>query len=255
MTLSDEIAGLLADYEILKATEEGIRVPTHCLYPSFEPVDVFVSKKRDGFEVHDSGNAYRSAWAHGRDPRLIANVMEEQAARFNLTERGNVLVARVSDKEWLTAAILAVANASAATANAAVAKFVAAAETSLKERIGRILEKTVPKDMPTEERFSLRGKSGKQHVFDFAVVRRDAAPILLIDAVAPHHNSIAAKYVAFSDVKAALNEPNERFAVFDRALEHDDAALMEQVADLVPLASFAQGTQRALSYERHRKVL
>ena len=45
-------------------TESGSRFTTHCLYPSFETVSVYVVRFGDGFNVHDDGGAVRSIWDH-----------------------------------------------------------------------------------------------------------------------------------------------------------------------------------------------
>ena len=42
---------------LCEETPEGARVATHCLYPSFESVRVFVARLSDGFNVHDGSGA------------------------------------------------------------------------------------------------------------------------------------------------------------------------------------------------------
>ncbi|MEJ8571294.1 hypothetical protein [Microbaculum marinum] len=225
-------------------TGDGARVTTHCLYPSFDPVDVFVVRNGNGFRVHDGGGAERSAWAHGRDEKMIRRMLNRHAARHHIKVVNDVLVADAPSIDWLRAAILAVANASANAATAVVERVVAAAEHDLSDRVFRVLSRAF---MPaTIGRASIFiGMSGKQHEFDF-VVRPSKDKTLLIDTVAPHHVSIASKYVAFADTRFEDGSGIDRFAVYDRPLESSDVSLLQQVADLVPYTSLEAGLKRAL---------
>ena len=117
--------------------EHGTRVSTHCLYPSFDPVNVYVVRFGDGFRVHDGGGAERASWLHGRDDKLTTRMLNRYAQRYDLKHSNGVLTGDAATIDWLYSAILAVANASAAAANAAVEHVVAAAESSLRERVFR----------------------------------------------------------------------------------------------------------------------
>jgi hypothetical protein len=222
-------------------TEYGLRVRTHCLFPSFSQVEVFIVKIGDGFRIHDGGSAAKESWLHGRDDHLISSCLKREGERFHLEIVNDSLVASAHDEQWLPAAILAVANASSAAAYAAVSKLSVAAEESLVERIGDALARSFAKDKIVKK-FSVRGKSGKEHAFDFALLG-DGRNQIIIDAVSPHHASIASKYVAFSD---SGGQGLRKFAVFERPLLRDDVSLMQQVAQIVPLAALVEGSRRAL---------
>jgi hypothetical protein len=88
------------------------------------------------------------------------------------------------------------------------------------------------------------GRSGKHHRFDFVV--RSFGKVLLLDAVAPHHISIASKYVAFADMAQSRNK---KFAVHDRRLESEDISLLQQVADIVPVTALEGGIKRLVLQE------
>jgi hypothetical protein len=223
-------------------TEFGTRVLTHCLYPSFSQVSVFVVRVGDGFRVHDGGEARREAWLHGRDDSIINPCLKRESLRHHLEIVDGSFVAKPANLDWLPSAILAVANASAAAATAAVARFNTALEGSLVERIHDALSLVYLKDRIVRE-YTLRGKSGKDHSFDFALLDHGESQII-IDAISPHHNSIAAKYVAFADTDA----PNlHKFAVYERPLLRDDVSLMQQVASIVPFGSLIDGSRRILN--------
>ena len=198
----------------------------------------------EGFRVHDAGGAERSAWTHGRDARLIQRILSRYASRYHLRVLNGVLSVDAPNEAWLSSAIVSVANASAAAALAAVERSAAAVEMSLGERVYSVLSRSFGQKHLSRE-YSFRGKSGKEHHFDFAL-KRDEDQLLLIDTVSPHHVSIAAKYVAFADTRLDDGMDITRFAVFDRPLDADDVSLLQQVADLVPFKSLEPGVRRAL---------
>jgi hypothetical protein len=239
----DDIKAALSAFEACTETEEGSRVTTHCLYPSFDQVNVFVVRIGEGFRIHDGGGAVRSAWLHGREESLVSRMLTKQAMRYQIRVQDDSLIADVPSIEWLASAVLAVANASAAAAHAAVDRFVSATETVLKDKILKVLRSTVSHSTIAAE-YEVAGKS-KMHRFDFAVTEFDGS-ILLLNAVAPHHISVSAKYVAFSDLIHRDDVRTDRWAVHDRELERSDVSLLQQVADIVPMSALPKGLERLL---------
>ena len=229
--ICEDIRAALASFAMCDETTDGARVPTHCLYPSFEVAHVYIVRVGDQYRIHDGGGAFRSAWSHGRDETVINRALSAEATRFHLMVSDNHLVSEDVSADWIPAAMLSVANASSLAANAAVARFVAAAEEALTERINRVLVSIVPSERIARE-FVVKGKSGGDRRFDFAVRNGDEFGLLINGVSAHHHSSIAAKFVAFSDVEAPIES---KFAVSDSRLETEDAALMQQVASIVPL--------------------
>lgn len=231
----------LGERDSCEETESGARVITHCLYPSFEPVEVFVAKVGDGYVVHDGGGAVNSAWLHGREE--IGKILSKECARFGVDHRNGLAEARVANADWLRSAILAVANASAAAAATSLERVAVAAERVLADRIFDTLKRVVPKNNIARE-FEHRGGSGKRWRYDFAA----SVPghLFLVNAVSPHHVSISAKYVAFADLPAN-DTAVEKIAVFGRKLETADVSLITQVATLVPVEALERGVRRILS--------
>lgn len=215
-------------YDSCVDTSDGTRVPTHCLYPSFEVVNVFVVKHGDGYIIHDGGGAAGCAWAHGRDEDYTARFLKAAALRFACEVQGKVITANVETSDWLQSAIVSVANAASDAASAAVGKSMQSTKEKLATQIQRILERS-PRHIQLDQGVEIQGKSGKTHTFDLAI--RLPKKIVLIDTVVPHPASIAAKYVAFSDT--GRTEAREKFAVYDRELERSDKVLLGNVADLV----------------------
>lgn len=225
-----------------ESTLDGSRIATHCLYPSFDSVYVYVAKLGNEYRVHDGGGAHKCAWVHGRDSHIISRAISIEAHRFHLSVVENSLASPDVPIEWLQSAILSVANASALAATSAVAKIVAAAEEALVDKIQRILSATFPAERIARE-FSIRGRSGGERHFDFAV-RNGSGFNLLINGISPHHSSISAKFVSFSDTDVEIQK---KLAVHDRDLPADDTALLQQVAIVSPLSAFAAATEVFLS--------
>lgn len=231
----------LLDFGKCEITIEGARIATHCLYPSFETVYVYVLKFGDEYRVHDGGGAYRSAWTHGRDENLIRRDIAREIAQFHLQIADEAIISPDVSVDWLENVIIGVANASSLAAHRAVARQAQAAEEALIERIDQTLGLTFERDRIVRD-IRVSGKSGGERHFDF-VVRKGDDFGLFINGVSPHHASINAKYVAFADVEG---DASTKFAVCAQILDADDTALLQQVARIVPLASLAAGATRAL---------
>lgn len=242
--ICEDVRAALGAGDRCEETEEGARVLTHCLYPSFEAVAVFITKLGDGYRVSDGGGAVRNAWLHGRDEPLSHRMLSREASRYHLKVSGYSLVAEVPTIEWLRSAILATANASASVAQAVNGKATAATERLLKEKIRETLSHIAPEERIGTD-VEVTGNSGDLRHFDYSIKAANDN-ILVISALAPHHTSIAAKYVAFADTKG-LNRL-AGFAVYDRPLERGDISLLLQVTDLVPIGALDLRARKALAH-------
>lgn len=240
----DEIKAAMADFAACEPTPEGARIATHCLYPSFEHVRVFVAKLGDGYTVHDGAGAHNTAWLHGREEHIITKSITEAGDRFGLYLAGKALAARVQSIDWLSTAILSVANASSLAAHDAVEKIVGAQEEALVDRIGKTLDEILPPN-DVKKNVDVRGASGGKRHFDF-VLRLESPRPVYVNSVTPRRNSVAAKFVSFADTKV---DTRFKLAVHDRDLEMGDTALLQQVASVLPLASLRLGAERSLAVQ------
>ncbi|WP_349370164.1 hypothetical protein [Salinarimonas sp.] len=241
--ICEQIRSALAPLASCEPTTSGARIATHCLYPSFDPVEIHVVGHGDGFLVHDDGGAYREAWLHGCDQPAIKRWLTIAADRFSLQVVDSTLVAEIASAEWLQSGILSVANGAAFAATMALDRR-PVSERRLVERITEALASAF-REVEIQREVPVVGQSGKTHRFDLALTG-PRGETLLIDAVAPHPVSIASSYVAFSDTQRASAARRVHFAVFDRPLDEADALLMRQVAELVPVAGLADGARRVL---------
>jgi hypothetical protein len=237
VTLCKHIQSVLDPVAPCVETDEGAQITTHCLYPSFDPVVVFVVRYGEGYEVHDGGGAIRSAWDHGKEISAARKFLVQHSEAHQLIVKDDILTARVNGPDWLLSAILTVANTSAVVARDALESVQRSSESALKELIYSVLIKIVPQRYIAAE-YPVRGSSGKMHHFDYAI-RPVPDRAIVLDAVSPHHVSVAAKYVAFSDTNDNDSIIN-KLAVYERQLAHDDASLLVKYAKLVPIKGLGE---------------
>lgn len=223
-----EISTVLDQFQTCERTHDGTRVSTHCLYPSFERVHVFVVSHGDGFIVHDGGGAARAAWEHGNDRSSFSRLLTLAAAAFGCETSRDQIRISVLSQDWLWAGIASVANASADAARAAVGKVRVSRENDLIKKTKAILDAASWRP-ETKLNYIYAGESGKLHTFDLGAIYSEDT--ILIDAVIPHPNSIAAKYLAFSDTKRRRGL--YKYALYDSDLSPEDKSLISGVADLI----------------------
>jgi hypothetical protein len=231
----ETILNALSDFAKCEETPDGYRILTHCLYPSFTPVPIYVVKFGDGFIIHDNGEAKATAWEHGRDSAIATRYLNEQALRYGLKLEDGRLSLTVQTADWLASAIVAVANGAATAAGQAVEHVARSAMLVLQDEIQKVLVGRFAASRVTAKP-TRAGASGRSYEFDFAV--SDAGHTVLIDAVTPYANSINSKYTAFSDVGSMLEKRG--LVVFDKPLEPSDKTLLSEVADVVPLKALTE---------------
>lgn len=218
----------IGKFEGCEPTQEGFRVMTHCLFPSFEQVAVFVVKHGEGLIVHDGGGAARAAWMHGAEPKSLKRSLSNAAASFGCVVRDHTITIDAASEEWLWAAVASVANAASDAARASVGRVRQTTEETLIRKTKAILD--AAKWKPTTKLDAqYPGRSGKMHTFDLLIERN--SEMALMDAVVSHPNSIAAKYVAFSDTETRPGL--YKYALYDNDLSAEDKTLLSNVADLV----------------------
>lgn len=232
----EELIPLLARTPLCVNSGESAQIETQCLYPSSDPVFVFVSKLRSGFQVHDGGGAMRSAMIHGRSWQTA---LERAGKRHSVDVIGGALFATPPDEDWLYPAILAVSNASAMAARLAHEAAVSRSESTLKEAIYDGLRRAVAESKIGRD-YEYRGRSGHLWQIDFAVREQR---LVLVKSVVQNGNSINSNYAAFGDI----GDPEEvsKFSVYDRELNQDSEALLRQVAALVPVGSLTPMVQQS----------
>lgn len=236
---------LAAKHVDCEVTERGLRFTTHCYYPSFDRVAVYVSRFGEGFRLSDGGDAARSAFIHGRDDQAFEISLKKACVRFGVEPHEGALVAQVDSEEWLFAAILAVANGAAQAASETSSKVSARKTRELRLKIHAALSDVVPAHTIATE-YTYPGRSGHNWKIDYAILKNQSP--LLVKAISPDVNSINSNYTTFDDIFEAEENYTRRFSVFEQKLKHEDQSLMLRVAELVPLASLEIGARAALSH-------
>lgn len=206
-------------------TENGARIRTTCVFPSFEPVFVYVAKLGDGFVVHDAGETVAVIMAHGQEGDMAKRVIRSECKRYDLAFGERRISLKIDAAEWLETAIVAVANTAASAARSALKDTNKKAECDLTDVIFHLLEPKVAKGSLTKG-FPYLGESGRRYKFDLAVQSRDH--LTLIETVTPHANSVNSKYVALADVPS---EPAvKKIAAHNNDLSQEDILLLQNVA-------------------------
>lgn len=93
-------------------TARGVRVTTHCMYPSNGLVTLLVSGGEGTFVVSDDGGAIRELTATGVNIRQASKSISNFASLLGVEYRDGVLYSPLSSAKELPAALLLVANSS-----------------------------------------------------------------------------------------------------------------------------------------------
>ncbi len=235
----DELRPILDQLSYCQETAAGACVMTHCYYPSFDRVRVFVARDRSGYRVTDSGEAAAAAVQHGRDDFAVETGLRRASEYYDVGLHDGALVAAVDSPEWLPAAILAVANAAAMAAKVANEHTSRAFVNALQDRIGDTLKRVVPAHHVTRG-YAMKGHSGIEWPIDYAVL--SSRRPLLIKALKPHRNSINSNYATFGDI----GDEAKCFSVYDKPVREEGQALIRQVARLVPVSGLEPQTREVV---------
>ena len=239
----DLIVASLSDLQC-EETPDGARILTHCLYPNFDQVAVYVQTHLDGFLVHDGGAGFDIAFDEGHNATAMKGLMREYSALFGADTDDHRIFARALSADWLPNAVMSVANASASAATALVT---GAGDDRIEDREFR--EKTYRtlvdafKDENVPRRIKRRGRTGKLYTFAFGVAYKSS--VALVDTVVPNAISFASRFTSFSAVGG--RKEFGAFLAYKRPLATEDSALLAEVADVVPLEALVASIEREFS--------
>ena len=208
-----------------KETENGARIRTTCVFPSFEPVFVYVVRFGDGFIVHDAGETMGVILGHGQDGDAARRIIRSECKRYDLTCEDRRISLKIDAIEWLETAIVSVANTAAAAARQALTDTRRKTERDLSDIRYQLLEPKVRKGTLVKN-FDFQGASGRKYHFDLALQGHER--LTLIQTVMPNANSINSKFVALSDVPT--DEPIRKIAAHNGDLSVEDILLLQTVA-------------------------
>ena len=222
-------------------TADGTRVLTHCLFPNFDQVPVYIQTHLDGFLVHDAGAGFDIAFDEGHNATSMKGLMREFSALYGADTDDHRIYARALSPDWLPSAVMSVANASAAAATALVT---GAGDDRVEDREFR--ERTYLalcdafKSDHVPRRIKKRGRTGKLYTFAFGVTHKSS--IALVDTVTPNAISVASRFTSFSAVGG--RKEYGAFLAYKRELAGADSALLSEVADVLPLEALVASIER-----------
>lgn len=180
----------------------GLRMNTHCVYPSNAVVRVLVFGAGDTFFVTDEGRAFREAIAAGATLDYKDKSFAKMTKSLGLAMDRGVIKSPTVTADGLAGAIITVANASKEVAEWIYEHWRLERPRKFKD----VLKELLRAEFKQIERREFLGRSNKPHTFE-AVVQFMNGSQLLVDAVSKDANSINARVVANLDVKAA-DHPN-----------------------------------------------
>ncbi|MFM9940907.1 MAG: hypothetical protein ACKVP7_15595 [Hyphomicrobiaceae bacterium] len=227
----------------MTVVERGVRVSTHCLYPSNSSVMVTVVQWGDFYRVDDAGAALDEVSQSIQTEQNLKSMMRGIVKRrgCDLTDRGEIISPMVSYSD-LRAAIVLVANASKTAAEYLLAN-ARPPRRDFKKAIEDIL------NLKFKDKWSRNGKiagaSTKEHGFDY-VVNISGGRQLALDFVMPDANSVNSAVVAHLDVRMK-NAPNlEQRIVYDdmQPWRSSDIELLKAGARPVPFSSLRQSLEK-----------
>ena len=250
--LCEIISAEIADTWACEETMNGVRVPTTCVLPSFEPLFVYVVKIGDGFIVHDAGETLASMLAHGQAEKAAVRAIRSECKHYKLEFNRYRISSRIKTLDWLNSAIIAVSNTAAVAAQDAI-KHDAIKHDAIKhdaiehealnrevfkhgalkinsgkrisDEIFPLLECKVAKGSLFKN-YEYFGESGRRYKFDLAVNQKR---LTLISTVVPNANSVNSRYVAFSDIQG---ERVDKIIAHNGDLSREHVTLLQKVATL-----------------------
>lgn len=243
MTLLEVVRHELNDFFRLKSTQDGVRVPTHCFYPSNSFVQVIVRGGESSFYVSDDGGAIHeieSAGAEIRNPdKLLKNIVIQHGLRI---EKG------VIKSDFVSATSIPVVVAAVSNASRECAEFLfhharIKIQRDIKKLIFDYLYKTFDDRLLKDN--VVIGKSNKAHKFS-SIVRLTSGRRLIVDPVIYQVNAINSHVIANLDVANAQYPDIDQRIIYDdeENWRTEDLNLLQVGATVVPFSSAPKVIER-----------
>ncbi len=212
MSIIETIHVALKEVSQIEEISDGVRVTTHCMYPSNGLVQVVVRGMGDSFVVSDEGGAIDELISSGANVTHSKQALERLAGSHGLNYSNGVLYSPNASRESLPVAILLVANAAKDVSNWLFSHTKIKRKKDFKKIVKEFLNHAFEQNKPHEAQ--IVGKSNKPHSFENVIVL-SAGRRLVVDAVIHDANSINARVVANLDVRGAGYEKLEQRIVYD----------------------------------------
>jgi hypothetical protein len=209
---------------ITKATEtsDGLRVSTHCLYPSNGVVTVLVRGGSNEFVITDDGGAIQEISGSGRLPAGADKTLQRLVKPQGLRVKNGVIYSPRVSAAGVASAVLLVANASKEVADWALSNIKLKVKRSFRRDLAALLGRHFHDNLKHD--LLILGASNKQHRFPY-VIYLARSKRLLVDPAVKEASSINACVVANMDVKMSENPDIVQLIVYDDSEEWDSAQI------------------------------
>lgn len=247
MMTPQQIQNILMEALPVRKVGAGVRIPTHCLYPTGQHVVLYLAKGQDErFTLTDDGQALSVVSDTGLNlSKRQVTKTSETAAAFGSSFAGGSFTVQGIDAGQIPAAVFALANLVQSWASDLILEHEAAKEIQLKERVQEKLEHIfAPTSLDRE--FKILGESNTSYSFDYRV-KLVSDRYMLIDVINNHGIAIASAFKRNYDVKKASNENYIQEGIIEnqKSWKGEDLNLLHDVLDgIVPFESNLQALQK-----------
>lgn len=222
--------------------EGGVRVTTHCIYPSNSLVRVIVNGGMESIVVSDDGEALGEALAAGIEIENADKLLRGFVQQRGLIISDGVIRSPVTSMDAAPVAILHVANVAKEAALWLYERGGLTRRSDFRELLSGFLMMEF-KEQVAETR--IPGASQKPHLFA-NVISFPNGRRFIVDAVSNDASSINARLVANMDVKATNDPSIDQRIVYDDAQPWSvaDLNLLKLGATIVPFSQAQAVIQR-----------
>ena len=248
MISDSTIKEMMQPMTVVTQVDGGIRIGTHCLYPSNGTVAVSIRKQMDSYVISDDRGAVNEANGSGLQfHRLsLANIdkkLKHIIKNQGLLVKDGVISSPRVPLEAIPAVVLLVANASKDAADWMLGNMKFTVSRDFKKNVADLLERHFNTNLKHNE--EIVGHSNKAHNFT-NVIYLSGQRELLVDAVTNDTASINAKVIANLDIKLLQNPQIIQHVIYDDSVEWKsaDIKLLEMGARPLPFSKAVHVIER-----------
>jgi hypothetical protein len=201
--------------------ENNFLVRTTCLYPSFRPVEVWVTPHEDGYLITDNRAGLVEILSYGITTKKPGEWLGHYARYWDVTYRDGKIFTKISRIDDLATAILRVANASRDGVLRIIETHKFPTEIPFNIEFGNYIHIAYPEKFRP---LDILGGSGKRHHFNFvyaqgidnyqeSIISPDTA--IVIDPVEPVERSVLFRTSNHRDLRELGKPGIEDFLVFN----------------------------------------
>lgn len=239
MSILEYVKNALADISNAEEMADGVRVTTHCMYPSNGFVHVGVRGTAHSFFVSDDGGALDEAESAGIDSSSFERKLKPIVTRQGLDMRRGVIFSPEVSLLSLPIAIAMVANVAQESAHYIYDHYRIKRNRNFKKMVHDFLNQTFLEAPPKES--EIVGASNKPHKFE-NIILLPGGKRLTVDAVSHEPSSVNARVVANMDVKNANHKDLIQRIVYDdeESWITADLNLLQLGATVIPFSRSAE---------------